>query len=154
MPLNNLRLKVAALKGFDIVGETMQIINANAYFILGLIRTQMQEGKDADGKPVFAKYGPFYAKSTVFKKERYGVGLGKHTEWVTNYMTGKFYSQLRVVEVGKTFGVTSDVDYFPEIMARSGPRILALSKKDLREFRRDILLPQLRERFKQYLNGL
>lgn len=154
MPLSH-AIRVANLyKSFDIVKETMQIINANGYYLLALIRLQMQEGKDADDKPVFAKYGPFYADQTVFNKERHGVGLGKNVEWVTNYMTGRFYNSLQVVTTKNTFGVESDVDYFQEILNRSGPRILQLNKKHLEEFETEILQPQLRERLKNHLNGI
>lgn len=154
MALDNLYRKIVAIQEFDIVTETVQIINANGYFIAELLRSQLRQGKDADDKPVFAEYGPYYADATVFEKERHGVGLGKHTEWVTNYMTGKFYASLKVITSGTLFAIDSDVDYFPEILRRSGTRVIELSKKSLEIFSSQILMPQLRERYKLHLNGL
>lgn len=154
MPFINAFNKLTAVKRFDIIQETIRIINANGFFIAELLRSQLKEGRDADDKPVFAEYGPFYADRTVFEKERHGVGLGKHTEWVTNYMTGAFYASLKVVTSGTTFDITSDVDYFPEILRRSGKRVMELSEKSLRRFEEEILIPQLQERFKEKENGL
>lgn len=146
MSLRNIISKIEKAEKFNIKKETIDIINNNAEFILELLRDQMRAGKDADNKPVFAKYGPYYADSTVFEKERYGVGLGKFTEWVTNYMSGNFYLSLKVITKTDTFNITSDVDYFSDIITRSGIRIMELSKENVLIFRNTILLPELQKR--------
>lgn len=154
MSLNNLFRKIEAIEAFDIQRETIDIINKNGDYITGLLRLQLQSGKDSEGLPVNAKYGPFYSDRTVFEKERTGVGLGKQTEWVTNYMSGTFYASLRTIAEGHTFKTESDVPYFTDILKRSGENIMKLNAEHLREFSEEILIPELKRRFKQLSSGV
>jgi len=149
MPLDNVMKKIKALQFFDIEKETIDIINKNGYYITALLRTQLQQGKDMFGEPVTIFGRDFYADATIFDKERHGVGLGKQTEFITNYNSGAFYMSLKTVANGRTFKTESDVPYFSEILRRSGDRIMKLNNKNLGEFRNEILIPQLRQRFKE-----
>ena len=150
MPLDNLFRKIEALSEFDIKKETISIINQYGWYISALIRLQLQEGVDGDGNPNTAKYGAFYSDSTVFRKQfKQGTGLSKQTEFVTNYDTGAFYMSLMTIVEGTVFKQESNVSYFNEILARSSNSLLNLNKKHLLQFSEEILIPQLRLRFKQ-----
>lgn len=149
MPLNNLYKKIRAIEMFDIEKETIDIINKNGYYLAALIRLQLQEGKDMFGEPVTIFGRDYYSDRTIFDKE-HGLypPLGKQTEWITNFKNGYFYSSLQVVASGRVFKAISDVPYFEEILKRSGDKIIKLNNAHLNEFRNEILIPELRRRFK------
>lgn len=154
MPLDNLFKKIERIERFDIAKETCDIINENGDFISDLLRAQLAKGKDGQGKEVTVFGRDFYSDRTVFEKERHGVGLGKETRWITNYMTGVFHNSIYVYASGTKFFFDSGVPYLNEILAQSGPKILELGKEGLEIFRDRILIPQLQLRFKNSLNGL
>lgn len=148
MPLNNLFKKIEALEKFDIEKEAIDIINKNGDYITGLLRLQLQAGKDSNDENITVFGRDFYSDLTIFNKERHGVGLGKQTNWITNYMSGRFYMSLKTVAYGRVFKTESDVPYFQDILARSGESIMKLNKIHLEEFAAEILIPELRRRFK------
>lgn len=150
MPFDNLYKKIAAIESFDITKETMAIIRENQDTILSLIRGQMgAKGIRGDGKFIKAKYSNAYRDTTVFHKEREGVGLGAKTDFVTMFMTGEFYASLQLVTAGTTFTITSNVPYFEEInnIWNEG-KLVELDKQNLLYFRDNYIIPQLKERFK------
>ena len=151
MPFNNFYKKIAAIESFDIAKETMAIITENEDTILSLIRGQMgSKGIRGDGKFIRAKYGNAYRDSTVFNKERVGLGLGAKTDFVTMFMTGEFYASLKLVTAGTTFTVTSNVPYFEEINnVWNEGKLLELDNFNLVYFRDNYIIPQLQVRFKQ-----
>lgn len=148
MPLNNLFRKIEALERFNIEKEIVDIINKNGDYITGLLRLQLQEGKDSNNENITIFGRDHYSDLTIFNKEMHGVGLGKQTEWITNYMSGRFYMSLKTTASGRVFKTESDVPYFKDIIARSGDVIMKLNKKHLEEFSSEILIPELRRRFK------
>lgn len=151
MPLNNLFRKISALEAFDIEKETIDIINKNGYYVSALLRLQLQEGKDANDEPVNIFGRDYYSDRTIFDKEHGNYApLGKQTEWITNYRTGAFYLSLHTVAQGRIFKTESDVPYFPDILKRSGDIIMKLNNKHLNEFRNEIILPELRARWRAY----
>lgn len=154
MPITNAIQTLRSVRDFDVVTEAMKIINANGYYIASLLREQLALGKDSLGKPVTIFGRDFYRYRTILKKEKFGIGLGKHTEWVTNYMSGRFYNSLKVLAENNTFSITSDVPYFPEILQRSGTVIMELDEKHLTQFSNEILIPQLELAFNRRFNGL
>lgn len=151
MPLNNLFRKIAALEAFDIEKEVIDIINKNGYYVSALLRLQLQEGLDANDEPVTVFGRPHYSDRTIFDKEHGNYPpLGKQTEWITNYRTGAFYASLVSVAEGRAFRTESNVPYFDEILKRSGDIIMKLNNKHLNEFRNEIILPQLMQRWRIY----
>lgn len=149
MPLNNLFKKIEALQVFDVEKETISIINENEHFITALLRLQLQAGKDMNDEPVTIFGRDYYSDRTVFDKEHGNYPpLGRQTEWITNYKEGYFYASLVTVAKGHTFKTVSDVPYFEEILKRSGDSIMQLNKQHLEQFSKEILIPQLRERWK------
>jgi hypothetical protein len=151
MPLSNLRKRINKLERFDIESEVKRIIEQNGDWLLSKLRQQLSRGKDADGAPALAVFGPFYADRTVLHKEFHGVGLGKRTDVVTNYMSGNFYLSLDIQVSNNNFVFTSNVPYFGDILQRSRThRIVELNNQDLAFFSKYILYPQLRQSF----NGL
>jgi hypothetical protein len=112
------------------------------------LRQQLSKGRDADGAPALAVFGPFYADRTILNKTYNGVGLGKRTDVVTNYMTGNFYASLELEVLNTDFVFTSTVPYFQDILTRSKThRIVELNNQDLAFFSKYILYPQLRLAF-------
>lgn len=149
MPLNNLFKKIEALELFDIQKETIDIINENGYYITALLRLQLQEGKDMFDEPVTIFGRDYYSDRTIFDKEHGNYpALGKQTEFITNYRMGYFYNSLVTVAQGRVFKTESNVPYFDEIIRRSGDKILKLNNKHLGQFRNEILIPELRLRWR------
>lgn len=140
---------------FDVLEETIDIINKNEYYIDALLRLQLQIGKDGNDENVRVFGRDYYSDRTVFDKEHGNYpALGKVTEFITNYKTGEFYKDLKTEAQGTTFVTTSRVPYFDEIIARSGDSIMKLNAKHRHEFVQEILLPELRKRFKLLENAL
>ena len=148
MPFSNLRRRIEKLEAFDMESEVTRIVQENGDWLVSRLRQQLAKGIDADLTPALGNYGPFYADKTVLYKERHGVGLGKETGFVTNYMTGNFYLSLNIEVANNNFVFTSTVPYFYDILQRSGThRIVELNNQDLAYFSKYILLPQLRLNF-------
>ena len=154
MPFDDFYKKLEVLSDFDIEAETIDIINKNGYYIEGLIRLQLQEGKDGRDENVKVFGRDYYSDRTIQDKRYNGIGLGKQTEWITNYMTGAFYSSLRTITEGETFETISPLDYFQDILNRSGSVIMELNEKHLKEFSEEILFPELQKRFNSRFNGV
>lgn len=160
MPLEDFEKKIIALYEFDIAKEACDIINKNSKFLETLLKRQLQSGLDADGKPkTLIREGeafPFYADYTYEQKREFGSGLGKATDRITHYMTGAFYSTLKVHASGQEFAFDSSVSHFKDILSSSGSgsRIIELSDENLRIFSEKILIPQIQQRFKEAFNGI
>lgn len=151
MALDNFYNNIVRLQEFNIQEATTEIINENADYIQSLLVSQLEQGLDGnDNKVTSTRRGgtfDYYADRTIQEKERYGIGLGSFTDWITNYMTGDFHQSLKLEINGTEFEFKSDVSYFDTIIARSGEIILHLSKENCELFSRNILFPQLKERF-------
>lgn len=154
MPLNNFYKQIVKLQQFNVLAETADILGINGEFIAELLREQLRAGKDGRGKNVTVFGRDYYSDATVFEKERHGQGFGKFTDWITNYMSGRFYNSIRTEVEGTTFKQISDVDYFPEILRRSGSVIMELDIQSLNRLHDEILLPELKLRFNAKVNGL
>lgn len=146
MPFSNLRKRIQKLEAFDLELEVTKVVKENSDWLISRLRQQLAKGVDADGAPALAKYGDFYADRTVLEKTRYGTGLGREVDRVTNYMTGNFYMSLEVEVEENDFIFTSTVPYFEDILTRSKThRIVELNNQDLAYFSKYILYPRLRQ---------
>lgn len=155
MPLTNLKNKIRAIQVFDIEKETIDIINKFGWYITGLVRLQMQQGLDSEDQPVKIFGRDYYSDRTVFDKEHGNYPpLGKVTQFITNYRTGEFYGSLKTTAKGTVFSTQSNVPYFEDIIKRSSDKIIKLNKIHLAEFTREILIPQLRLRYKALQGGI
>lgn len=152
--LADFKSKIDALQNFNIELEMANIINLNSDYILDLLRTQLASGRDRNNEDITIFGSPFYAARTVQNKKKHGVGLGEETRWITNYMSGRFYNELRVTSDGTDMEFSSDVEYFENIIARSGTKILSLDRANLKLFTNDVLMPALKQRFEMKFNGL
>lgn len=153
MPLDDFYNKIKTLAEFDLAKEATDIINQNSYYIEGLLRLQLQEGKDGKGKNVTVFGKDYYSDATIQDKRYNGIGLGKFTEWITNYNSGSFYMSLKTHAENGVFETTSNVNYFEDIIKRSGSVIMELNEDSLKNFSEEILFPQLQSRFKARFNG-
>lgn len=145
--------KIAVLEEFDIAAETIKIINSNSIFISDLLKEQLRLGRDGQGKNVTVFGRDFYSDRTTFNKEFHGQGFGKFTEWITNYMTGAFYTGIKVKAEGVVFSLSSSVDYYEQIITRSGAVIMELDEQSLRVFSEEILFPQIQQAFSLKFNS-
>lgn len=156
MPLTNIRRRISAIidSKFDLQKETIDIINKNGNYINDLLRLQLQEGKDSNNENIKVFGREFYSDATVFDKEHGNYHpLGKQTEWITLFKTGAFYLSLVTFAEGRVFKTESTVSYFEDILAMSGEKVMKLNKQHLLEFTQEVLVPELKERYK-LLNGL
>ncbi len=106
-------------------------------------------GMDGSGKKTTLFGVAKYKKSTIAKKKKFGVGIGRITTRITNYMTGDFYNQLKVdikLKKGKYTGydLSSSVEYFDKIIQRSGKDILVLNSKNKRILK-DLIVKDLKQ---------
>ena len=154
MPFDDFYNKIVVLSEFNIAKETVDIINANGKFLSDLLKSQLSKGKDGNNEDVKAKYGTFYADFTISNKEKNGKGLGAVTDYVTNFMTGEFYTDIKVHTEDEEFVFDSSTPYFNSIIARSGDVIMELNKENLKIFSEEILIPQLQLRFSTLFNGI
>lgn len=147
MPLKNFERKILAIDSFDIVRETMDIMKDNEEWLADRLRAQMALGLDAKNRPVTLFGRDEYRKSTIENKRENAYGLGKRTDIITNYMFGDFYAEIKLRVSGTRFIFDSSVPYYNDILKRSGNSIMQLNEENLRNFRNNILVPELRRRF-------
>lgn len=150
MPLDDFYNKIVALQEFDMVTEISNIINANSIYITDLLKVQLAAGKDGNGENVTIYGREYYKDSTIFNKEHATnvPVLGRETEHITNYMYGDFYNSIKVLTQGEAFILDSDIDYFDDILQRSGgSKIMELNSDSLAKFNQEILIPQLKIHF-------
>ena len=145
--------KLEAIKTFDALSEVADILNENDEYIVGLLRLQLQEGKDANNENVTVFGRDYYSYETLAKKERIS-GLGGFTGWITNYETGYFYRSLQAYATKTGFEIDSSVPYFEDIITRSGQVIMQLNQEHLEDLLHEIVEPELGKRFNLYINGL
>src|SRR6185503_5525236 len=103
MPLNNLRNRIQKLQKFNLESYVTAIINSNSDYLANLLSLQLSQGKDSDNQNVTVFGRDYYSDSTVFEQTRYGSGLGKVTDRITNYLSGDFYIGLKVFATDKKF---------------------------------------------------
>ena len=142
----NFSHRIQKIIQFDARKATIEIINENAEFLSDLLRSQLRVGKDGNGNAVTVFLNPNYHPRTVFNKLENGFGDGREVRWITNYMTGDFYASIRPITNGNVMTFTSDVPYFPSIIQQSTRIIMKLNSFNLERFKKEILIPQLKQR--------
>lgn len=153
MALTNALNKIRKATTFDVTAEVMKIINLNESFMVFLLKQQLQAGIDGNGKGVTVFGRSEYRQVTIEAKEYEGIGLGAVTDRITNYMFGNFYDSLYVQTEGTVFTYKSDLDYAVDIRKQSGDIIFKLNAASLARLKKEIIIPQLQERYKQQMNG-
>lgn len=149
MSLSNIKKLLQEAIQFDIEKETADILNQNDEILAQMLRDQLASGMDGNNQPVTIFGKPFYHDWTITHKKRHGKDrLAKETNWITNYMTGRFYRSIQFYAQGKTFEADSDVPYFDQIILRSGKQIMQLNAENLRIFKETILEPELQRRWR------
>lgn len=151
--LDDFYKKINVIREFDIRKETIDIINENGDLLTQLLKRQLMSGRDGDKENVTIFGREVYARETIREKFERGKGIGAITQWITNYMSGKFYSSIYVAAIGEEFVFDSDVEYFDEIILRSGERIMELDDEHLSYFSEEILIPQIQKRFELLFNS-
>lgn len=154
MPLQDLQYKIEVLKSFDIQEHIIDIINQSSNILSDLLAQQLAIGKDGKGQNVTVFTRDYYKDRTIFNKEHFGSGLGRITEYITNYMTGAFYREMFVRTQGTNFYIESRVPYFEKIIAQSGEIIMELNDANLEFFSREIVVPEIQRRFSTLWNGI
>lgn len=111
---------IEQLDNFSFEEEIKKIVYIEDEEILNLMRGQLSIGKTASGNPITWQGRDEYRRVTIETKERFGVGLGKETGWITLYMTGEFYASLRVVyNENGGYSITSDDWKYEKILANT-----------------------------------
>jgi hypothetical protein len=154
MALDDLYKKILVLDEFDIVAETLKIIQDNQDYVTHLLQTQLASGKDGKGNDVTIFGKEDYSPETVFLKKEYGSGaLGKVTDRITNYFSGSFYMNMYIRTGTNGFEIESDVSYFEEIIARSGEAIMELSEDNMKLLMEEVVSPLIQEIFTLKFNS-
>lgn len=151
MAFIDLQSKIIALNAIDFGEELFNVVDANTVLLADMQKEQMSTGLDANNEPVLATTGAGYTPYTIQIKKAIGVGLGAETSVVTNYMTGAFYNSLqKKVYSNGAVETDSNVDYFEEILSRSGEVALDLNEEHRLEFAETKVLPHI----KTVINGI
>lgn len=159
MSLKNFKKKIDYLATFNLEKEIIEIVGQNHNILEDLLRLQLEEGFDADGR-VFTlkrkgKLSTQYARFTEEHKHQFGVGLGRITDRITFYDTGAFFSEIKFKTYGLQFEAFSSVPYYNDIISKSGSgiRIMELKQEYLEFFRDEVIFPQVKSRFENHMNG-
>lgn len=137
--------KIRKLMLVDNSRRIVEIVNDNKDFLADLLKRQLRAGLDGDDKPVTLNGNPFYQESTIKRKQK-KKGLASVTKHVTNYDKGDFYKGIKPYSDGKRLSFLSTVEYYDDILERSGIIIMKLNKKHLKLFIRTKLQPQIKRR--------
>jgi len=146
MAFDDLQNKIKAFGALDFNAELFNVVNNNTNLLSTLQKEQMATGLDANNEPVLATQGAFYTPYTKQIKKAAGVGLGAEINVVTNYMNGNFYNTLKkqVYDNGAVETV-SNVDYFEDILNRSGEVALDLNEEHRKEFAEEKVIPHIQK---------
>lgn len=146
----NISNKIQKIISFDAKAETIKIIEDNKKYLSELLKNQLEVGEDGFGKDVKVNGNSFYQPFTIENKRHPSVrGLGRVTEWITNYMTGEFYKGIHPLTDGSALTFKSSVPYFDAIISQSGGAIMKLNDYHLKKFKEEKLIPELKKRMKK-----
>lgn len=154
MALTDFFDKINIIDEFDIEAETIDIINKNGEYIEHLVKNQLRKGLSGDGELTRAKHGSYYTDRTIQDKTYNGQGFGKFTDYVTMFMSGRFYTSLRTVASGDMFEVISNVDYFNKLNSWNDGKLIELNAESLKILSEEIIIPELQLRFNSRFNGI
>lgn len=143
MPLPGLKKLISDLQGFDLEREQHIIVVDNRDRIADIQAAQLAEGKDNTGQIRQDEYTPF----TVRYKQQFGQGLGRVTDRVTFYMTGKLYASFFTYVSSKTVEVKSPLETYNKMIERIGQQKFGLSPESKNIFRDEIMRPSLADIF-------
>lgn len=155
----NLDALINNLETFDFEKEQTAIITANKDTLADLQAQQFAMGKDAKGQPIELidnpEYGYGYRPYTIFKKQSDGVGLGKITDRVTMFQSGRLYKEMTVnISVANsTYEIASKVPYWSALSKRVQTDALKLNEDNRRQFAEGIVLPNIEQRLNDALKG-
>lgn len=144
----NITSRLKKVVQFDIAKNVIEIVELNKEFLAELLRTQLERGLDGNGNQVTIRGNTSYQPYTVNEKRKNPPGLGQVVQWITNYDTGLFYSMVTPHTNGHSLWFDSNVPYFRDIIAQSGPIIMKLNKTNLELFLKSKLRPALIRRMK------
>lgn len=83
--------------------------------LLDRVAEQMSQGRTGNDQPIVSPYTGLdhYAPATIRFKKEFGIGLGKVTDRITLFMTGRHYKGLYSKVSGEALVIGSDVEYQP-----------------------------------------
>lgn len=127
--LDGLLILQDKLKAFNFEEKIQFALLQNDDYIIQLIKNQLELGKDGDDNDVRLYNSLTYSPFTVEIKEKYGSGIGRITDVITNYMSGGFYDSLsfKILERDE-FEVYSNSPLVDKIKSRSGQNIININK--------------------------
>lgn len=149
MALTNIKKRLKAVIGFDAKAETVAILEQEKDVLIYLLQNQLKYGFDGDDNQVTVFGRTSYADDTIYEKRQMDNELARETRWITNYMYGDFYRMMKVEISADTYSIMSDVTYYEDILAQSGDRIMVLGEDSKAALREQILIPKLKERYKE-----
>lgn len=140
---------IDSLSAFDFGAEMRNVVDENINELTPAVQDQLSKGFDGNDNQntVFGKQE--YSQKTISIKEAKGVGLGRETGYVTNYMSGDFYRSLVFKTDGDVFEADSDVPYFGDIRLYSDPALLEVDEANRKEFAEAYTLPGVAAALKQ-----
>lgn len=147
MPLDSLRTDITNLTAFDWGTELENIVETNVDALTQLQSEQMAKGIDSEGNET-ALDGNGYQQSTIEYKDKFGQGLGAVTDRVTGYMTGNLYASLKADVKDGQYALSSTVDYFPALLARTGDKWMGLNEDRRKQFSNNVTIPAIQLIFK------
>jgi len=92
--------------------------------------SQLEQGQDSQAKPTTLDGNPFYQPSTIYQKQHYGEGLGKVTDVITLYNTGKMHESAEMDVDDEQINVSFNVPYAADVLGRTTDVILGLNDEN------------------------
>ena len=139
--LNPLRKLITDISAFDLEAEQRQIVESNKNVLADFQALVLAEGKNNRGQVRNDQYAPL----TEYIKTRFGQGLGRVTDRVTFYMTGKLYASLEAHINAKTYEVRSPLETWTKMVERIGRENYGLDPERKERFFEEITRPGVRE---------
>jgi hypothetical protein len=139
--LTPLRKLITDIEAFDLPTEQRAIVESKKEVLADFQALVLAEGKNNKGQVRDDQYAPL----TEYIKTRFGQGLGRVTDRVTFYMTGRLYASLEVHISSKTYSVKSPLETWDKMVARIGEANYGLDPERQYRFFDEIVRPGVRE---------
>lgn len=143
MALTGLKKLIDGIGSFDLEREQHMIVVINKEKLADLQATQLSQAITNKGQ----REVDSYALRTIEEKLATGVGLGRVTDRVTYFMTGKLYASLFTYVSSKTFEVRSPLETWDKMVKRIRAENYGLSPDSKQTFREEIMIPGVKEVF-------
>lgn len=151
--LEQLEKAYKALSEFDLAEEQLKVIEAHKEDLADIQAAQWAQSKDGEGEELRLldnpEYDYGYTPFTKDMKAQYGVGLGAIYDRVTLFGQGTMYKSLFVTITRGYFIINSPLEYFNELMYRTGQTEVSLNYESRLHFAENFVIPGVKKALRE-----